>query len=91
MNIITAIHNVLSATRLSMNDGTSEVSIIEAWKDDFWLEVLSITKALQVDMFLYGRALSMRDSLKSLLGLSWTLSELVLDFLRPWRLRARIA
>ena len=58
--IITAFHNAVSTTRLLANDGTADVSVIEAWKVDFWLEVLSVIRALQAEKTL-GLSFSMRD------------------------------
>jgi hypothetical protein len=58
--IMAAFHNTVSTTRLSAKINTTDVSVIEAWKVDFWLEVLSVIKALQAEKSL-GHLFSMRD------------------------------
>lgn len=62
--VLSAFHNVVSTACLQTNENASQITIIEAWKVDFWLEVLAVVKALQTEKSLQGRDFSMRESLK---------------------------
>lgn len=59
--VLAAFHNVVSTTRLQTNDSIDNVTVIEAWKVDFWLEVLSVVKALQAEKSLRGQDFKMKD------------------------------
>ena len=62
-SIITAFHNAVSTTSLFHIDGGGS-TVTEAWKVDFWLEVLSVIKALQAEKLLHGRKFRMADWLR---------------------------